>query len=275
MRPPLSAPWTCPQCGRTVPAREPQCHCGVLWRESPDAHRTDDRAGASGLGRAVLGLGLAAAAGYGLYAAALQREERIQAAQAAQQDRIRLERTPTDGESARPPATIPRILAPSPYTPPVGGGFASASPHAEAPAPAAPLKPRVNPADDSSPSPSSMEEAWARANELLESPLQRITEETAELQQNYSPFAYACLASPDANWLVAMRSGAFIRGGIPYNKYGVAMDCEFARRELVARANTLKAELEAAERLARVNSVLPGHWRKLVEAHQLDVWDAY
>jgi hypothetical protein len=120
-----------------------------------------------------------------------------------------------------------------------------------------------------------MEEAWARANELLESPLQRITEETAELQQRYSRFAYACLASPDANWLVAMRSGAFNRGGIPYNKYGVAMDCEFARRELVARADTVKAELEATERLARANSVLPGHWRKLLETHRLDVWDAY
>ena len=273
MRPPLSAPWSCPQCGRTVPAREPQCHCGVLWRESPDAHRGDDRTGASsGLGRAVLGLGLIAAAGYGLYAAGLQREQRLQATEAAQRDRIRLETTPTGGESARTPDTIPRTFAPSPYTPPAGG-FAFPSPRAEM-SPGA-LKTRPNPADDSSPSPTSMEEAWARANELLESPLQKITEETAELQQQYSPFAYACLASPDANWLVAMRSGAFIRGGIPYNKYGVAMDCEFARRELVARGNVVKAEMEAAEKLARANSVLPGHWRKLVETHQLDIWDAY
>jgi hypothetical protein len=55
----------------------------------------------------------------------------------------------------------------------------------------------------------------------------------------------------------------------------VAMDCEFARRELVTRGNALKAELEAAERLARAHSVLPGHWRKLVETHRLDIWNAY
>jgi hypothetical protein len=72
-----------------------------------------------------------------------------------------------------------------------------------------------------------------------------------------------------------MRSAAFIRGGIPYNKFGVAMDCGFARRQLVARGDALKAELEGVERLARGHGVLPGHWRKLVEAHQLDVWDAY
>jgi hypothetical protein len=272
MRPPLPRPWTCPQCGRTVPAREPQCHCGVLWRESPDAHRADEGAGASsGLGRAVLALVVVAAAGYGLYVAAQHREARIQAAEAAAQDRIRLERTPAGGVSA-PPETVPRVLAPSPYTPPVGGGFTFPSPRAEAPAA---IKPRPSPADDGSASPTSMEEAWARATELLESPLQKITEETAELQQRYSRFAYACLASPDANWLVAMKSGAFVQGGIPYNKFGVVMDCEFARRQLVARGNVLKAELETAEKLARANSVLPGHWRKLVESHQLDVWDAY
>jgi len=120
-----------------------------------------------------------------------------------------------------------------------------------------------------------MEEAWARASELLDPPLQKIDAETAELQQHYAPFASSCLASPDANWLVAMRSGAFVRGGMPYSKFGVTVDCEYGRRELVTRANAIKSELDAAERLAHSRSVLPGHWRKLVEAHQLDVWDAY
>jgi hypothetical protein len=120
-----------------------------------------------------------------------------------------------------------------------------------------------------------MEEAWARATELLESPLQKITAETAELQQHYAPFANTCLASPDANWLVAMKSGAFVRAGIPYSRFGVTVDCEFARRELVARGNVLKAELEAAQGLAHSHRVLPGHWRKLVETYQLDIWDSY
>ena len=273
MRAPDSVPWTCTQCGRTVPAREPRCHCGLLRVESSSPVRADETTSSvATFGRFALALAIVAAAGYGLYVADQQREARIQAAEAALQDRMRLERAPA-GERAAPPDTVPRILAPSPYTPPAGGGFAFPSPRAEAPTAA--LKPRPNPGNDASPSANSMEEAWARATELLESPLQRITEETAELQQHYSPFAYACLASPDANWLVAMKSGAFVRGGLPYIKFGVAMDCEFARRELVARGNSLKAELDAAERLARANSVLPGHWRKMVEAHQLDVWDAY
>jgi hypothetical protein len=272
MRAPASVPWTCTQCGRTVPAREPRCHCGLLRVESSSPVHADETASSvATFGRFALALGIVSAAGYGLYVADRQREARIQAAEAAQQDRMRLERAPA-GESAAPPETVPRILAPSPYTPPAGGGFAFPSPRADAPAA---LKPRTNPASDASPSPTSMEEAWARATELLESPLQRITEETADLQQQYAPFANACLASPDANWLLAMKSGAFVRGGMPYSKFGVTVDCEFARRELVARGNVLKAELEAAEKLARAHSVLPGHWRKLVETHQLDIWDPY
>jgi hypothetical protein len=120
-----------------------------------------------------------------------------------------------------------------------------------------------------------MEEAWARASDLLESPLQKIEAETAELQQQSAPFAYTCLGSPPGNWLAAMKSGAFVKTGVPYSKFGVTMDCEFARRELVARGNVLKAELDAAQRLAHSHSVLPGHWRKLVETHQLDIWDSY
>lgn len=271
MRATGSVPWNCPQCGRTVPAREPQCHCGVLRSESPSAPGADE--GSSGrFLRTMLGLALAAAAAYGLYTAALQRERRQQAAEAARLERIRLETAPTSGVSAGPPETTPRTFGPSPYTPPVGGSFGFPSPKLEA-SPAA-IKPRANP-DDASPSPTSMEEAWARASELLEPPLQKITEETSELQQHYAPFASACLASPDANWLVAMRSGAFVRGGLPYSRFGVTVDCEYGRRELVTRANVIKSELDAAERLAHSRSVLPGHWRKLVESHQLDVWDAY
>jgi hypothetical protein len=120
-----------------------------------------------------------------------------------------------------------------------------------------------------------MEEEWARASELLESPLQKIEAETSELQQRSGPFAYTCLGSPPGNWLAAMKNAAFVKTGAPYSKYVGTMDCEFARRELVARGNVLKAELDAAEGLARTSRVLPGHWRKLVEGHQLDVWDSY
>jgi len=272
MRAPTSTPWHCPQCGRTVPAREPQCHCGVLRSESPAAPGAE-RNPSGGFGRTVLGLALVAAAGYGLYAASLQREQRQQAAEAARQERIRLETAPRSGPSTGPPETTPRTFAPSPYTPPVGGALSLASPKTEA-TPAA-LKPRSNPADDASPSPTSMEEAWARASQLLEPSLEKISAETTELQQHYAPFASTCLASPDANWLVAMRSGEFVRGGVPYSRFGVTVDCEFGRRELIGRANVIKSEMDAAERLAHSSRVLPGHWRKLVETHQLDIWDSY
>jgi hypothetical protein len=185
-----------------------------------------------------------------------------------------LESAPASAESAAPPETTPRNFAPTPYTPPVGGSFAFPSPKLEASPPA--VKPRANPADDAGPSPTSMEEAWARASQLLEPTLEKISGETAELQQHYAPFASTCLASPDANWLVAMRSGAFVReGGMPYSRFGVTVNCDFGRRELIGRANVIKAEMEAAERLAHSRSVLPGHWRKLVETYQLDIWEAY
>src|SRR5690349_20630135 len=131
MRAPGSTPWTCPQCGRTVPAREPQCHCGVLRSESP----RPPAAGESGAGRfvrTVLGLALAAGAAYGLYAAALQREQRQQAAETARQERLRMESARTGAERAGPPETTPRGFTPSTYTPPVGGALGLPSPKAEA-----------------------------------------------------------------------------------------------------------------------------------------------
>jgi hypothetical protein len=120
-----------------------------------------------------------------------------------------------------------------------------------------------------------MEEAWGRATELLEPTLQKISADTAELHQRYAPFAQACLAAPDGNWLVAMRSGRLQPSGMPFIKYGMTVDCESARRELVARGNQLKGELDAAERLAHSSRVLPGHWRKLLETHELEIWDSY
>ena len=273
MRTPRSVPWTCPQCGRTVPARQPQCHCGVMWSESPAAHRAAEGAGASSGsgGRALFVVALFAAAGYGLYAAAQKREQRLQAAEAARQERLRMEARAAG--VAPPPETVPPAFTPSTYTPPVGGGFGFPSPRAEA-TPVT-LKARPNTGNADEPSPTSLEEAWTRASELLEEPLQKITAETAELQMRYAPFASTCLDSPAGNWLIAMRSGALVRGGPTYSRFGVTMDCEFARKQLVARGNTLKAEMETAERLAHSHSVLPGHWRKLVAEHQLDIWDAY
>lgn len=277
MRTPISAPWACPQCGRTVPAREPRCHCGVLRVEAPTALRGDAEASpsSSSVGRVVLAIVLVAAVGFGLYAAARQREQSLQAAQAAENERIRLGTSPPPGgETVRP---AEKAFAPSPYT--LGGAtssspFPGALPSARAEVPPA-TKSRPAPADDASPSPTAMEEAWARASELLEPSLQKISAETSELQQQYAPFAQSCLASPDGNWLVAMKVGRLVPSGLPFIKYGVVMDCDHARRELVGRGNALKAQLDVAERLAQSSRVIPGHWRQLVEMHQLDVWNQY
>src|SRR5690349_6390327 len=112
MRAPASASWTCSQCGRTVSPREPRCHCGLLRVEaSPPVSADETASSGATLGRFALALGIVAAGGYGLYVADQHREARIQAAEAAQQDRMRLERAPV-GESAAPPDTI-NILAPS------------------------------------------------------------------------------------------------------------------------------------------------------------------
>jgi hypothetical protein len=275
MRPPLSAPWSCPQCGRTVPAREPRCHCGVLRIEAPAAGRGDDEPApsSSSVGWVVLAIVLVAAGAFGLYAAARQREQDLQAAAAAENERSRPR--PPVREGARPGETAARVTAPIPDT--FGGAPASPFPFPSARSEAAPLttKGRPGPAEEASPSPTAMEEAWARASELLEPTLQKIAAETDELQQRYAPFAQACLAAPDGNWLVAMRSGRLQPSGMPFIKYGLTVDCASARRELVARGNQLKGELDAAETLAHSSRVLPGHWRKLLETHGLDIWDQY
>jgi len=277
MRPSVSAPWPCPQCGRTVPAREPRCHCGVLRTEAPAAGRGDrdeETAPSSGFGWVALALALVAAGGFGLYSAARQREQHLQAAAAAENERIRLQ-TARVREGAQPGDKAPRIAAPIPDT--FKGGAASPFPfpsrRAETTPP--PTKGRPVPAEDASPSPSAMEEEWARARELLEPTLQKISAETGELRQRYAPFAQACLAAPDANWLVAMRNGRLVASGARFTDNGPMVDCESSRRELVARGNRLKSELDAEERLAHSSRVLPGHWRKLLEMHELDIWDQY
>jgi hypothetical protein len=242
----------------------------VLRSESAAAHGESDSASSGSLGRVALVVGLLAAGGLGL-CAAQQRERRLQE-QAARSERLRLEAAAPPASQSGPADATPQSFVPSPYTPPVGA-LAFPSPRVEA-TPAA-VKALPTPADDASPTPSSMEEEWARARELLDPPLQKIEAETAEMQQRSAQFLYTCLGSPPGNWLAAVKNGEFVKTGAPYSKYVGTMDCELARRQLVARGNVIKAELVAAEGLARTSRVLPGHLRKLVEAHQLEVWDAY
>jgi hypothetical protein len=122
-----------------------------------------------------------------------------------------------------------------------------------------------------------MEEEWAKASELLGPRLQKIATESSALESSYRSFASRCLA-PDAaggaDWLSALRT-APVMGGIQFDDPGGSIDCSSARARLLTRAGTVKSAFNAAEDLARTSSVLPGHWRKLVESHQLDVWDRF
>jgi hypothetical protein len=123
---------------------------------------------------------------------------------------------------------------------------------------------------------SSMEEEWEKASALLDPPLQKIAGDSGALQASYEQFASQCLdrgtAGSGGSWLETMRS-APLRTGIHAGAGGP--DCVATRQTLVGRANELRAELSAAADTARTSHVLPGHWRKLVAAHQLDVWEQF
>src|SRR5258706_883288 len=115
MRAPASVPWTCTQCGRTVPAREPRCHCGLLRVESSSPARADETSSSvATFGRFALALAIVAAGGYGLYVADEQREQRQQAAGAARQERMRLGTAPPGGPTPTPPGAGPRDILPRP-----------------------------------------------------------------------------------------------------------------------------------------------------------------
>jgi hypothetical protein len=111
--------------------------------------------------------------------------------------------------------------------------------------------------------------------EVLELSLRKIAADTSELELGYRPFAEACLASaPAGPWLASLKT-ASLRAGITVRNNGVTVGCDVARRNLVARADALKSELEATETHARTSGLAPGQWRSLLAKYQLEVWDRY
>jgi hypothetical protein len=130
----------------------------------------------------------------------------------------------------------------------------------------------------------SAEQEWARAMALLDLPLRKIAADTSVLELGQGPFAEACLeAAGDAAgrarpaggaWLASLKTSR-LRAEVTLRQKGATVDCETARRGLIARADTLKADLDAASRLARANGVSPTEWRALLATHDLEVWDGY
>jgi hypothetical protein len=78
----------------------------------------------------------------------------------------------------------------------------------------------------------------------------------------------------DLDWLGSLKTARLLPG-VTLREKGATVDCEGARRLLVARADALKSELDADERLGRTSGVRPDHWRQLMAVYLLEGWDRY
>jgi hypothetical protein len=208
--------WTCPQCQRRVPGREPRCHCGFERAHAGDARAAgaarasgDARASAGGQTgrRVVLVAALVACVGVLLYGAFRPRAAKLGIAPRTADERSR-------GEAIYPalPA-MPTKKAPSPRV-------VHPRPVAAAPTPA----------------------------ELADLSLRKIAAETSVLDLTYRPFAEACLtlvgdassfppgSTPDSHWLPTLQT-ARLRSGVTLRDKAAPVDCPTARTSLVARAD--------------------------------------
>jgi hypothetical protein len=238
--------WTCPQCRRRVPGREPLCHCGfsradAARAEQSAAARTPSPTGEVRRRAGLLAALVAGVVGVSVYVAVTSRDHDLAAP--VRRPRIR-------GQLGYP--ALPAL-------------------------PTAPVR-RGRPGGTAAlaPAPDALEQEWARAKELLDLPLRRIAADSSLLGLSYRPFAEACVdsAARDVDWRASLRTAA-LRSGVTLREKGATVDCETARQGLVARADALKSDLEATEKVAYANGALPAHWRRLVAAYELDVWDRY
>jgi hypothetical protein len=270
---PRGAPsWTCPWCERVVPGRETRCHCGCdrAVAEAKDKDRGAGEGEGPIGGRALLVIALVAACGFVLYAAARQRSKSIEAAALAERQSLQPSARPIVPSKGPPPA-YGDLRTGGAYTPPTM--WMSLPPVTAPPAPIAPSPKTV----EASPASSTMEDEWEKASTLLEPRLEKIAMDSSSLQSSYYPFAARCLAEDGGSavdWLSSLKT-APVRGGIQFTETAGTIDCSSARARLLARANQVKSELSVVEELARTSRVLPGHWRKLVATHQLEIWDRY
>jgi hypothetical protein len=240
-----------------VPGREPVCHCGLERIHALPAGRSTSAASTASREdnrpRAVLVTVLATAAvGVALYGAVQRLDQSATAAAQAS--------SPLGRGAALYPA-LPVIRA--------------------APARRAARETTATPGVTTTPRrPASASEMdWDRATALLDLPLRRIEAEASVLELDYRAFAEPCLAprTPSAAsgaWLASLKTAPVI-AGVTLREKGATIDCETARRRLVARADRLKSDLDDDERLGRASGVRPEHWRQLLALHGLEAWDGY
>jgi hypothetical protein len=248
-----------------VPGREPRCHCGLTRAEAAPsgrsaptlrASRTDRPSGRRG--PIVATLLATAAVAFALYAAIRRFDESAQAA-------------------ARPQSPLARGEAVYPALPALPARPAAVRTTRDT------SKPRLGVTTVPLRPPTAAEADWDSAVALLDPPLRRIAAETSELELVYHRFADPCVArtsglaptgTADADWLASLKT-ARLNPGVTIREKGVTVDCEAARRSLVTRADALKSDLDANERLGRTSGVRPEHWRQLVSVYLLEGWDRY
>ena len=240
-----------------MPGREPRCHCGFeRANASARSFPVSPPLSAGGGGRhwAVLAAALAAGVIGVLLYAAVRHDLSLESA-------------------ARPGSELSRGEAIYPALPPL-------------PAAAKARPARAGEGRRPPPPQTPVELEWGRAVALLDLPLRRIAAETSVLELSYRRFADPCLAPPsdpssvglgsarDRDWLASLKTARLV-SGVTLREHGATVDCETARRSLVARADGLKSDLAAAETLAHTNGMRPEHWQDLMAVHQLDVWARY
>jgi hypothetical protein len=248
-----------------VPGREPRCHCGFERASAPARSFSVPPPLSPAGGRRPWALLAALAAGVVgvLLYAAVRHDPSLEAAAGLRGEPIR-------GEAVYP--TLPPLPAAARARPArAGAGRAAAST-----ANAARRPPTLQ---------TPVELEWSRAVALLDLPLRRIAAETSVLELDYRRFADPCVAAlndpsiglgatRDRDWLASLKTARLV-SGVTLREHGATVDCETARKSLVARADALKADLDAAESLARTNGVRPEHWRRLMATHLLEVWERY
>jgi hypothetical protein len=256
----VASPWTCPQCRRRVPGREPLCHCGferaraaALAARAASALPGPSSRAAGERRPVVLGALLFVGVASVLVYAAVRRLDTVAGA-----PRI-------VSPLARGEATYPLL----PALPAVKSRLRRAAPAVTVTT----LAPKPLTA---------AELDWNRAVALLDLPLRKVAAETSVLEVAYRTFAEVCVApvgggtrSPgDRDWLASMKTARLLPG-VMLREKGATVGCEGVRNTLVTRADALKADLNASERLAQASGVRPDHWRQLLAVYALDVFDRY
>jgi hypothetical protein len=277
-------PWSCPQCERRVPARQDVCHCGFDRRRWPaarrDASRRAEAPAAEGNWR--LWAALAAVLAGGVAFAALSPRCGGPAATGPSSARA--------GPSGYPPLPVagPEGEPSAAEAPPMESSGTGGTAPAEAgepapPAPAPSAEARASPL--ATPTPTAMELARQRANELLEPLMRPISRQADLLDLRFRYYLESCRPDfrggprPGASryWFIVWTDAAEIEWkddmvAPAVNPQAGESDCRVTWIEVVEGARSVGTELEAFEQTARANGVLPGHVEVLLVAHRLSGW---